>query len=489
MTNKKCRVYETLNSVKDLKIDKSSELMTLSGVFGECGKRNRNNRVYETSNYAAMVSEMQQRIKNEGGIPGELEHPQSMNITLENISHKIIDIQIDENGLVTGTIQLLNTPKGKIAQAIVEGGLPLYISSRATGQISKDGKVTLEKLSTYDLVGTPGFEQAKMHLNESLEIMHEEDNLCIIEENETNENNNDMNNEQIFEKISELEKQISILQEEKEELKQTIENIIESNTVKLDQDQVKMLAEGIQNWIIEEYSPEVQKWITEEFAPEHRDEIIESVSIDKDEILETYRKDFTESICPLIQNWIIEEYSPEFQNWITEEFAPAIQNWIVEEYSPDVQNWLDESYIETIKTKVKDIVNEAKANNLDSIDETLKLLENIEVSKPKINNSSVQLNEVNINSNEPYFIQNMPDYIRPLWNQASQEIKESINRRAKIYNFNATNAIEKFWESIDFANIKPINNIYEGFDNIIDEREKSIRLAFRKKAHVNYGLR
>lgn len=487
MANKKCRVYETLNSVKDLSVDKSNGLMTLSGVFGECGKKNRNNRIYETSNYTAMVTEMKNRIKAEGGIPGELEHPQSMNITLENISHKIIDINIDENGLVTGTIQLLNTPKGKIAQAIVEGGLPLYISSRATGQVSKDGHVTLERLSTYDLVGTPGFEQAKMHLNESLETMEEDDNICVIIENkEDNEINENMDSE-ILEKLNNLEEEITRLREENEELRENLESITE--VTKLDPEQVKMLAEGIQNWIVEEYSPELQKWIVEEFAPEHKDEIVESVSADREEILETYRKDFTETICPLIQQWVIEEYSPEFQNWITEEFAPAIQNWIVEEYSPDVQAWLDESYIDTIKTKVKDIVNEAKANNLDSIDETLKLLESMDVTKPKIQGSSVQLNEVQGTSNEPYFIQNMPENIRPLWNQASQEIKENVNRRAKIYNFNTPGAVEKFWESINFDEIKPINKVFEGMENIVDERERAIRLSFRKKNHVNYGLR
>ena len=92
---KKGIIYEVLNEVKSLDRERSSDgLMHLSGVFGVCGVRNNNQRVYETKNYAKMVESMQERLKK-APIAGELEHPQTMNITTENISHRIDSIKID----------------------------------------------------------------------------------------------------------------------------------------------------------------------------------------------------------------------------------------------------------------------------------------------------------------------------------------------------------------------------------------------------------
>lgn len=466
---KNCLIYETLNGVKEMSVKKDGEFMTLSGVFGVCGVRNNNQRVYETSNYSKMVSEMKERISNEGGIPGELEHPQQMNITLENISHKITDINIDENGLVTGSITLLNTPKGKIAQAIVEGGLPLFISSRATGNVdSKTGNVTLEKISTYDLVGSPGFSQARLKLNENqIAESINESAIYYITEKETEEiieNNEDMELKEILEKLESMQARIEALEAENEELRDMVEEA-ENNANQFD---LKALADGIQNWIVEQYSPKVQEWITEHYAEEMKEEILE-------EAAENVTETFNEEFAPNVQEWVVNEFAPGVQDWMIQEFAPGVQDWVINEYSPNVEGWMNESFTETMKDQMQNMIAESKKNNLTAIDETLKVLESLEVTKPTYSRKSI----ITENANEPKFIAEMPADARVKWDLASNEIKESITRRAKLYNFLNEGAVERFWNSINFEEVKPVNNIYEGLETIQDERERAIRAKLR----------
>ena len=489
MANKNCLIYETLNGVSDMqKVKKENGLMTLTGVFGVCGVRNNNKRVYETSNYAKMVQEMKSEIEKNNGIPGELEHPQTMNITLENISHKITDINIDENGLVTGSITLLNTPKGQIAQAIVEGGLPLFISSRATGQVdAASGNVTLERIATYDLVGSPGFSQARLKLNENqiAESINEsiyyigekdiEETPVVENENNIEENNtiNDMEMKEILEKFEALENRIEELESQNEELRSQVE---ESNSV-----DVKKLADSIQKWIVEEYSPMVQQWVVEEFAPEHAEEIVEeSVDASKDmfinEMADKIQQWVVEEFGEEVQDWVTEEFAPEVQKWIVEEFATGVQNWIVEEYAPEVEKYMNESFMETVKNYVTESLNESKKNSLSSIDETLKVLESIEATKPTYSRKAIITENA---ADEPLFIQNMPAESRVKWEMASEGVKESITRRAKLYDFTNEGAIDRFWNNIDFEEVKPIQNVYEGLEQIVDERERAIRASIR----------
>lgn len=203
-------IFETLNSVSssdNVQISYGADgFMRLSGVFGVCGVRNRNERVYEYNNYKKCIDQLNVIIERDGGVAGEMEHPVDLNMHMENISHKVEALSIDENGVISGRICLLNTPKGLIAQEIVKGGLPLYISSRGFGDEDSNGNVKLEGIVTYDLVGTPGFEQAKLTLTEARKCLTESRSIfggasssCIVrldeelQETEPVEVNQDLN--------------------------------------------------------------------------------------------------------------------------------------------------------------------------------------------------------------------------------------------------------------------------------------------------------
>lgn len=479
MSSKNCLIYETLNGVKDMNVKKDDNgMMTLTGVFGVCGVKNNNQRVYEASNYAKMVKEMKSEIEKNNGIPGELEHPQTMNITLENISHKITDINIDENGVVTGSITLLNTPKGKIAQAIVEGGLPLFISSRATGQVEQNtGNVTLEKIATYDLVGSPGFSQARLKLNENQIAESICESVYYVtdkeEKEDINENNtiNDMELNDILARVEILENRINELEEQNEELQMQVENV---NNI-----DVKKFADSIQKWIVEEYSQTLQAWILEEFAPEHEENVMENIKDDiVEEAVEASKDMFINEMADKVQNWVVEEFAPEVQGWVVEEFAPGIQNWVLEEFAPESEKWLNESFMSKVKNNISDMIAESKKNNLTAIDETLKVLESIEATKPTYSRKAIITES---GADEPLFIREMPADARVKWNMASEGVKESITRRAKLYNFTNEGAIDRFWSNIDFNEVKPVTsgNINENLNTIADEKERSIRESLR----------
>jgi hypothetical protein len=469
---KKGIIYETLNEVKSLGREvREDGLMHLKGVFGVCGVRNNNQRVYEANNYKKMVESMQERLKK-APIPGELEHPASMNITLENISHRIDSIEIDENGVVSGEITLLNTPKGRVAREIVEGGLQLFISSRAQGQVDRNGNVTLEMLQTYDLVGSPGFSQAELHLNENQCFENICEGMCIIgEEVDENANNQNTNEDMDAEALKQIQEQV-------EDLKNQVEYLTEQNNLlqeQVDERQdfnLKELADGIQNWITEQYSPTLQKWIVEEYSQKIQDWVVENYS-------EEVQNWVVEHFAPQIQGWLMEHYNVEVQNWVTEEFGKDMKKWITENYSEKLQSWLNEHFEPEMKQQISETlkkeVDEAKNSKLTMVDSILEMLEHKQVEKPGYGRKANMV----VENNTPNFIAEMPADIRVKYDLASQEIKESIDRKAKIYDWSKPNAIELFWESIDF-DAKPSPSVNEDLNKFTDERERAIRESIRR---------
>jgi len=158
---------------------KSSKV--LSGPFAVLDVFNNNRRRYPARVYEEAYSELEPKIK-EHRLLGELDHPIDYDeVRLSNVSHLITECELKETSsgkkVIYGSVQLLDTPAGMIAQSLVEAGVPLGISSRGIGNTKSVGEgvdVTQLKLITYDLVADPSFsaailtESKKKKLGESL---------------------------------------------------------------------------------------------------------------------------------------------------------------------------------------------------------------------------------------------------------------------------------------------------------------------------------
>lgn len=74
----------------------------------------------------------------------------------------------------------------------------------------------------------------------------------------------------------------------------------------------------------------------------------------KDIIPDNEKFQIIDTIVNSIENWIMEEYTPEIQKWLTGTFAEEIQNWLIEEYTPEVlrfEYWAHKEFPKTFKSK------------------------------------------------------------------------------------------------------------------------------------------
>lgn len=126
----------------------------LKGIMMQAELKNGNGRVYPLAEISKAVEEAQKRIKEGYSIMGELNHPDTLSINLDRVSHIITEVSMDGNNAI-GKLKLVNTPCGNIAKALIEGGVRLGVSSRGTGNVNESGHVADFSFTTVDIVSTP----------------------------------------------------------------------------------------------------------------------------------------------------------------------------------------------------------------------------------------------------------------------------------------------------------------------------------------------
>jgi hypothetical protein len=119
---------ETVNGKKTLFIQ---------GPFLQTEQPNRNNRLYRRQIVEREVKRYNEQYVNKGRALGELGHPDGPTVNLDRVSHKIISLFPEGNNFI-GKAQILPTPMGKIAEALLNSGVTLGVSSRGIGSVTRN---------------------------------------------------------------------------------------------------------------------------------------------------------------------------------------------------------------------------------------------------------------------------------------------------------------------------------------------------------------
>jgi hypothetical protein len=129
----------------------------VSGVYMVAEEKNRNNRIYSREEMTREVERYNEEFVKTNRALGELEHPNSANVSSERACHLITELRMDGN-VVKGKSKVLRTPLGEIMRSLVMDGVKMGMSSRALGTVEDKGGtnfVTNMKLITVDAVADP----------------------------------------------------------------------------------------------------------------------------------------------------------------------------------------------------------------------------------------------------------------------------------------------------------------------------------------------
>lgn len=149
------------------------------GCFAPIGEFSRNKRWYSENLWPTVLKnpEFQERLKSRsilGCIMHEDKLVDDFDISQGKVSHIVTVLEVRENPKTNkpylyGELEILDTPAGRILEAMYKGGANLYVSSRAAGKLFPAGpgldysiiRPEQYHVHTFDIVCRPGFLQAK----------------------------------------------------------------------------------------------------------------------------------------------------------------------------------------------------------------------------------------------------------------------------------------------------------------------------------------
>ena len=130
-------ITETIENVEVITEGKGADKkLYIEGVFLQSEIKNRNGRMYPFSVLEKEVNRYNEEYVKTSRALGELGHPDGPTVNLDRVSHRITSLTAEGTNFI-GRAQIMNTPMGNIAKALLEDGVQLGVSSRGMGSIDK----------------------------------------------------------------------------------------------------------------------------------------------------------------------------------------------------------------------------------------------------------------------------------------------------------------------------------------------------------------
>jgi len=131
--------------------ESKSKTPYMIGIFASAETKNANGRVYDKSVLEREVDRFIREKVNTKSAWGELGHPDTSDINLDNIAMIIESLEWKGND-VYGKAKILDTPKGQILKTLVKEG-NIGVSTRGLGTVNESGRVNEDyTLITIDAV-------------------------------------------------------------------------------------------------------------------------------------------------------------------------------------------------------------------------------------------------------------------------------------------------------------------------------------------------
>ena len=154
--------FEVTSQQINESISKNNGRLVVNGVLQRAEAKNQNGRVYPKETLMREAKKYAEVQIKERRALGELDHPDSSVVNLNNVSHNVLEMHWKGDDLV-GTVEVLSTPSGNILKELFKSGIKLGISSRGLGSVKeiKEGdEDTVEvqpdfELIAFDFVSNP----------------------------------------------------------------------------------------------------------------------------------------------------------------------------------------------------------------------------------------------------------------------------------------------------------------------------------------------